>query len=308
MRFAPGRLLSAAALGALGACSGADSAGGGAHDSAVVDSAVVDSPSDSGDTALVVDCGTVREDAGVPFVNICASTFSMGCTEGQPDDCSPNEPVHTVTLTRDYWLAQTETTQAQFESVTGFNNAVHADCPTCPIEWVSWYEAALYANLVSADAGLEACYTCEGTGADFACVEAMDPYECAGYRLPTEAEWEGAARCGTDLVYSGSDSADEVGWYDDEPGTTHVVAGKLPNACGTYDQSGNVIEWTHDWYSELSTAEAVDPNNPADTADRVPRGGSYAQRDYFLRVSYRSRHNPVYQRELTGFRLARSNP
>ena len=265
-----------------------------------------DSDSDSQgdtDTNVEITCGTVQDQAGISFVNTCATTFEMGCTDGQPDDCNANEVPHTVTLTRDYWLAVTETTQEQFESVTGYNNAVHADCPSCPIEWVSWYEVAAYANMVSAAEGLESCYACTDGPI---CVEAKNPYDCDGYRLPTEAEWEAAARCGTDLVYSGSDNVDDVGWYDDEEGTTHDVAGKLPNACGTYDQSGNVIEWTHDWYAEMTTDDAVDPNNPPETADRVPRGGSYGQRDFFLRVSYRSRHNPIYQRELTGFRLART--
>jgi formylglycine-generating enzyme required for sulfatase activity len=244
--------------------------------------------------------------AGTSFVNVCASTFDMGCTAAQPDNCGPNEVLHTVTLTHDYWLAQTETTQAQFEAVTGYNNAVHADCADCPIEWVSWYEAAAYANLLSAAEGLTSCYSCTGEDAGLVCVASISPYLCDGYRLPSEAEWEGAARCGTDLVFSGSDDPEEVGWYNDELDTTHPVGGKLPNACGTYDQSGNVIEWTHDWYSDLAAERVTDPDNPPDTADRVPRGGSYAQPDYFLRVSYRSRHNPVYQRELTGFRLART--
>jgi hypothetical protein len=140
---------------------------------------------------------------------------------------------------------------------------------------------------------------------------AVDPYECEGYRLPTEAEWEGAARCGEDLRYAGSDEAAEVAWFatnSDE--STHAVAGLAPNACGLYDMSGNVFEWVSDWYDAdyYSSGGRTDPEGPASGTDRVLRGGGYTSSVTAgdLHVPDRASESPSGTYSNLGFRLVRT--
>jgi formylglycine-generating enzyme required for sulfatase activity len=136
-------------------------------------------------------------------------------------------------------------------------------------------------------------------------------YSCAGYRLPTEAEWEGAARCGEDLLYAGSSSVDAVAWYaGNSVGTTSSVAGLAPNACGLYDMSGNVWEWTNDWFSGTAYGggAATDPTGPASGLSRVYRGGSWGDDVRYARVAARGVDIPEYQGGNVGVRLVRTAP
>lgn len=142
-------------------------------------------------------------DTGATYVVIAGGTFEMGCTVGQ-SDCGDDETVHSVTLTHDYEVGATEVTQGQFQAVMGYNPSYFTDCAgaasaNCPVEGVRWFEAAAYANALSTAAGLGECYRCVGSDREDECDIALNPYDCDGYRLLTEAEWEGAARCGTDL-------------------------------------------------------------------------------------------------------------
>jgi formylglycine-generating enzyme required for sulfatase activity len=156
---------------------------------------------------------------------------------------------------------------------------------------------------------LQQCYTCIGTGTNVECDVAVDPYDCDGYRLLTEAEWECAARCGTDLPYAGSDTSTDVAWTDENSDdTTHTVADLAPNACGLYDMSGNVWEWTQDWWDDYSTGSVTDPVGATSGSDRVMRGGPWYYAAVYSAVSNRGGGTPDYALSTFGFRLARTVP
>ena len=247
--------------------------------------------------------------SGIEFVTVYGGTFNMGCTPGQ-SSCSGNEsPAQTTTLTRDYYMGRTEVTQDQFSAMMGYNPSSFATAcgSTCPVEQVTWHEAAAFANAVSAAAGLARCYTCTGSGTSVSCSAPSSVYSCTGYRLPTEAEWEGAARCGQDLLYAGSATIDAVAWYSsNSSGRTHAVASKGANACGLYDMSGNVYEWTNDWYGAYASGGVSDPSGPASGSIRVFRGGSWSGGPPSARVAFRYDFSPAYRDVFLGFRLVRT--
>jgi len=136
--------------------------------------------------------------------------------------------------------------------------------------------------------------------------------DCDGYRLPTDTEWEGAARCGENLRYAGSNDIDAVGWYNhNSDRTTHPVAGKDTNACGLYDMSGNVFEWTQDWHTdEYSTADGrMEPEGASEVSVRVNRGGGWNDYPGIARGAFRSQGDgPSYRYAAVGFRLTKTVP
>jgi formylglycine-generating enzyme required for sulfatase activity len=191
----------------------------------------------------------------------------------------------------------------------GYNPSRFSSCgSTCPVENVSWHEAAAFANAASAAAGLSRCYTCTGSGTSISCSAPSTVYTCTGYRLPAEAEWEGAARCGEDLLYAGGTTIDAVAWYtSNSGGRTHAVASKAANACGLYDMSGNVWEWTNDWYGAYASG-ATDPSGPASGSVRVVRGGSWLGGPQDARVAHRHDVAPGGRYNNLGVRLLRTAP
>jgi formylglycine-generating enzyme required for sulfatase activity len=241
------------------------------------DGVVDDGECGSGDEYVAAHGGTM--------ILIAAQTFEMGCTAGM-SSCSPDEsPAHFVTLTNDFYIGETEVTQGEYEAMMGTNPSYFSGdywidtCGSdCPVEMLSWHMAAAFANAVSDSEGLEQCYTCTGSGTSTDCSIAVEPYSCGGYRLPTEAEWEAAARCGEDTVYAGSTVIGDVAWYNgNSESTTHTVATKASNACGLYDMSGNVFEWTQDWYSSsyYGSSPGTDPVGATSGGSRVVRSGSW---------------------------------
>jgi formylglycine-generating enzyme required for sulfatase activity len=289
---------------------------------------------------LILVCGCIRfgyqrsvdagetseagEDAGVPgeWITVASGTFTMGSAQDSP--CRyKNEDLHQVTLTRSYEIQSTEVTQEQFETVMGYNPSHFTSCGRdCPVEMVTWHQAAAYCSALSARAGRAACYQCQGSGPELTCakITGASIYACEGYRLPTEAEWEHAYRAGTTTTfYSGSndpsicrtcsldENGDKIGWYCINSGsTTHPVGQKQPNAWGLFDMAGNVWEWCHDGYEErLGTAAVTDPFG-TDSDLRLARGGAWINHQAALHASQRYSLISTYRNNGVGFRCVRS--
>jgi formylglycine-generating enzyme required for sulfatase activity len=276
-------------------------------------------------------------DAGVPgFSYIPPGRFTMGSPESEPgrgregDRISGDERAHEVTLTRGYLVKDTEVTQAEWAAVMGSAPSSGAACPECPVESVSWWDALAWCNARSRADGLTPCYwlvACTGTpGLDLACEAARplgygrDPQHCQGYRLPTEAEWERAARAGTRTAVWTGDLSDglsaepllrPIAWYADETGgVPHPVGEKTPNPWGLYDVAGNVDEWVWDWIGAYGGA-ATDPlglcaDGACTGPGRVLRGGAFDTDAAGLRHAARTGLSPVERAGNVGFRVART--
>ena len=227
---------------------------------------------------------------GVKFkmVKVEGGTFTMGATAEQGGDVwDTEEPAHKVTLS-DYYIGETQVTQALWKAVMGDNPSWFKGDDNLPVENVSW----------------------EDIVERF--IPALNRKTGRTFRLPTEAEWEYAARGGNKskgYKYSGSDNIDEVAWYDGNSGykthpvKTHPVRGKKANELGLYDMSGNVLEWCHDWFGDYSSGAQTDPKGPDKGSYRVLRGGCWDLDARGCRVSDRSFNTPDYRGGNDGFRL-----
>ena len=261
---------------------------------------------------------------GFKWITVKAGTFSMGAPGGEKCRQS-NETQHKVTLSNDFEIANVEVTQGQYKAQLGASPSKFASCGSgCPVEQVTWHDAAAYSNKLSAAKGLMPCYRCAVVSGKNSC--SVDPefsgkkiYDCPGYRLPTDAEWEYAYRAGTTTgLHNGAisncttdTSAGLIGWYKANAASkTHPVAGKLANAWGLYDMAGNVWEWTNDWYqADLGSATVTDPAGPSTGTKRVFRGGAWSDTALHLRAALRNNDAPTFVSNIYGFRPARTlNP
>jgi formylglycine-generating enzyme required for sulfatase activity len=266
------------------------------------------------DTDVDADCDSVGDVPG-DWLLPRPGTFTMGSPSGEVGRYDDEEQ-HEVTLTHYFLIQFTEVTQRQFQDVMGYNPSSFSECPDCPVETVSWHEAAAYCNALSCRADLEPCYSCEGSRESVVCAPVGSPYDCLGYRLPTEAEWEYAARAGDtratytgDLDWSHSECEspnpvlDEIAWFcgnsDDH---THEVGTLDPNGWGLHDMLGNVWEWCHDWYADYPRDSVTDPYGPGAGTDRVLRGGAWNFNAMDIRAAGRNRYSPDYHYNDVGFR------
>ncbi len=210
-------------------------------------------------------------------------------------------PGRSVTISRAFWLGTVPVTQELWMEVMG-SNPSHFKGARHPVECVSWLDAARFANALSQKEGLEPCYVIAGDAVSW-----PKGLDCVGYRLPTEAEWEYAARAGQRHEYAGSDDVNAVAWYSDNSGgTTHPVGEKAPNGWGLYDMSGNVWECCWDRYGEYPKNASVDPLGASTGSVRVGRGGSWYAAPARVRVADRAMLTASASFAYLGLRLARS--
>lgn len=226
---------------------------------------------------------------GIEFVPIPAGEFTMGCSVGDNDCRDSEKPAHKVKITQGFYMGKYEVTQAQWKSVMGENPSGFNSCGgNCPVEQVSWDDIQDFLRNLNEKEGR--------TGDKM-------------IRLPTEAEWEYAARAGTGAKTYATD-LDSIAWYGKNSGNkTHPVGKKKPNAFGLYDMIGNVLEWVEDWYDAdyYATSETEDPQGSPNGKLRVLRGGSWFDladfNDDFDRVSDRHYGDPAGRFVYFGFRL-----
>ncbi|RLL82620.1 hypothetical protein Y696_00560 [Mesotoga sp. H07pep.5.4] len=241
-------------------------------------------------------------------------SFTMGDTWG--DGGSMEKPIHKVTFTYDFYINKYETT---FDEYDAFCEATGKSSPddenwgrgNRPVINVSWNEAIAYCNWLSEKENLPKAYDSNGSLLDKNGSITTDPSKVLGYRLPTEAEWEYAARGGEvseGYRYSGSNYLDEVAWYDRNFGLmTQEVGKKAPNELGIYDMSGNVYEWCSDCYGGYSSSAQTNPYNNSGSG-RVLRGGSCFNGANDAQVACRHVYYPTIAGGGMGFRIARTVP
>jgi len=234
--------------------------------------------------------GTVsdpRPTGPTDFVWIEPGAFVMGTSLSEPDRQN-DEVQHTVILSRGFWLSNHEVTQGEYLAVMGKNPSFYTGNTNRPVESVHWNEAVEYCKKL--------------TEKDRAAGRITASQE---YRLPTEAEWEYAARAGTTGQRHGE--LDQIGWWaGNSMSKTHPVKTKAANAWGLYDMIGNVMEWCADWREEYPTGTAVDPMGPELGDVRVVRGGSWGNPPASTRSAYRSSFRPYLRTDFLGFRTALS--
>ena len=226
----------------------------------------------------------VKDGISIDMVRVEAGTFTMGATAEMKDPRDDEKPTHRVTLTNDYYIGKYEVTQALWQAVMGSNPSSRKG-DNLPVEKVSWKDCQKFLSKLNRITGKM-------------------------FRLPTEAEWEYAARGGKKCrgyQYSGSNNLSDVAWYDDNSGNkTHAVGTKQANELGIYDMSGNVWEWCQDWYGAYSSSSQVNPTGANSGSGRVRRGGCWNASAMVGRSSCRGCLEPVYSYDYLGLRLVLS--
>ncbi|MEM9692698.1 MAG: SUMF1/EgtB/PvdO family nonheme iron enzyme [Myxococcota bacterium] len=235
-------------------------------------------------------------------VELGPGSFAMGSPSSEPCRGS-DEARREVELTYRFALDRREVTQAMFAAQMGYNPSFRGECPSCPVDSVNQFEAAAFCNRRSEQEGRPACYACRGAELDLRCVETGPITACLGYRLPTEAEWEYAARAGTTTATYAGDlrscmatdpGVGRIAWYKvNATGRTQPVGTREPNPWGLFDMAGNVYEWTADPYR-------------ASGPERVLRGGSWYHNAEHARAAHRHYAKPEKRLSYVGFRCART--
>jgi formylglycine-generating enzyme required for sulfatase activity len=215
------------------------------------------------------------------MVYVSGGSFVMGATSEQGNDAEEDEkPAHWVTLSS-YYIGKYEVTQEEWTAIMGDNPSFIKGIKH-PVEMVSWNDCQEFISRLNAKTG-------------------------RNFRLPTEAEWEFAARGGISsqgYKYSGSNFIDNVAWYGDNSGnSTHEVGTKASNELGLYDMSGNVYEWCNDWYGPYSNSSATNPKGPYSGTEHINRDGSWDSNGRICRVSHRNNNVSDFKWKVLGLRL-----
>ncbi|MGE3536009.1 MAG: formylglycine-generating enzyme family protein [Candidatus Tectimicrobiota bacterium] len=223
---------------------------------------------------------TFTDSLGIEFILVPAGTFKMGAENGDSDE----RPVHQVTISKAFYLGKYEVTQAQWQAVMGKNPSLFTGEANRPVDQITW----------------------EDTQAFLARLNAMEGRNL--YRLPTEAEWEYAARAGSSTIFPFGNDAKQLGdyaWYrGNSEHKTHPVGQKKPNAWGFYDMIGNVWEWVRDWEGKYQAAPVTDPQGPESGTYRMRRGCAWNNEPNVCRTA--NRYSVVgYRDDFLGFRVVR---
>ena len=264
----------------------------------------------------------------MPKALIQAGGFNMGSPADEPHR-EADEGLHRVEITRPFLMGATEVTQQQWNMVMGSGPSYFTSCGfDCPVEQVSWFDAVRFCNKLSEMEGLTSCYTLEQK-------QVAWDRDCNGYYLPTEAQWEYAARAGSETAFPNGaitqavcgpePGLEQIGWYcrnsrvhyqgcydatgydGPECAGVHPVGQKQPNAWGLYDMNGNVMEWVWDCYAkDYGAGPADDPTGPDCGDHRVVRGGSWIGYARTCRSADRQDFMPDFRSSDLGFRVARS--
>ena len=242
------------------------------------------------------------------MVEIPAGKFLMGSSEDEQDRL-PDEQLHDVTLAA-FRMAATAVTREQYQSVMGIDSALEMENPKHPVTDVSWFDAITFCNRASKAKGLDPSYQIIGRYVRW------NP-SANGYRLPTEAEWEYAARAGNQTRWFYGDEEQHLGeyaWFEaNSYGQCHPVGELKPNAWGLYDMHGNVWEWCWDVYGSYPRLATQNPRGPGSwffptSKYRVLRGGSFQRAPGNLRSAHRDRSEPNFRFRLIGFRCVCGAP
>jgi formylglycine-generating enzyme required for sulfatase activity len=288
----------------------------------------------------------IQQNVGPDFVFIEGGSFHMGSPEGEflrGDD----ETQYPVTLTKDFYMMTTEISQGMFEAAMGYSpwddygGTNFGQDHNIPVYNVSWHEMAAFANAISQQDGLDGCYECSGEEAGVLCSEQTSYdsiYDCDGYRMPTEAEWEYAARadsthsfwtrngggsiaawadnynCEDSIVLSDGSALGDMAWYcgntvednNDPSFGNQPIATKQSNGWGLYDMQGNVWEWCHDGYDLYPESEEINPEGIINTDRKVIRGGQSGNSPRHLRVANRESEISFFRQGQLSGRLVRS--
>ena len=226
----------------------------------------------------------VKDGICIEMVKVEAGTFMMGATSEMKNPYDDEKPVHQVTLTNDYYMGKYEVTQALWQVVMG-KNPSYFKGDNLPVNYVRWKDCQRFISKLNSMTGRK-------------------------FRLPSEAEWEYAARGGKKsrgYQYSGSSNISDVAWYDGNSGDkTHPVGMKQANELGIYDMTGNVLEWCQDWYGSYYSSSQTNPTGSDSGSARVSRGGGWNCNASYCRLSVRFYYTPDFRLDILGLRLALS--